>query len=174
MNPPDNWHNTTARPIGGPTVVIDLDGVISDAEHRQHFIVNKPRADRDWKGFFAELGDDPVIESGRRLADALGDVCVVILTARPHSTTEPTKVWLAANEVRHDWLILRGRRKGHNGVSTAEWKQSQLEALIEAGADIKFTVDDDPRNIEMMQALGLAAIYVPSGYYDRPLSESGG
>ena len=30
MDHPDNWIPHTGRPIGGPTVVLDLDGVISD------------------------------------------------------------------------------------------------------------------------------------------------
>ena len=163
MDHPDNWIPTTGRPIGGPTVVLDLDGVISDASHRQHFLVADRSADKDWDGFFGACVDDPVIPHGRALASSLSPaLCLVILTARIHDIREQTVAWLAANGVDHDWLILRGPREGE---PSTDWKQAQLTALIGAGAEIRLCADDDPRNVEMMRNLGLTTMYVPSGYY---------
>ena len=45
-----------------PPVIIDLDGVLTDAATRQHYI-EAPR--RDWRAFFDACGDDPVIEEVR-------------------------------------------------------------------------------------------------------------
>ena len=45
----------------GPAVVFDVDGVLSDAVGRQHFI---ERGRRDWEAFFTACGDDPVIGGG--------------------------------------------------------------------------------------------------------------
>ena len=45
-----------------PRVVVDIDGVLSDAAGRQHYL-EAPR--RDWRGFFDACGDDPVIEEVR-------------------------------------------------------------------------------------------------------------
>ncbi len=165
MSHPDNWIPNTDRPIGGPTVVFDLDGVIADAAHRQHFLDAARSRDRDWHGFFHACVDDPVIEAGRSLVASIRDqLCVVILTARIHEIRDQTVTWLAANDVRHDWLILRGHRQG---APSTEWKRGQLVALSEAGADLRLVLDDDPRNIEMLRSqMGLTAMYVPSGYYD--------
>jgi hypothetical protein len=161
---PDNWISNGGRPIGGRTIVFDLDGVIADASHRQHFLAGERSSDKDWDGFFNACVDDPVIEQGRRLVGSIsGDFCVVILTARIHEIREKTVAWLSANDVRHDWLILRGHRQG--GPST-EWKREQLELLQEAGADIELALDDDPRNTAMFRDLGLTAMYIHSGYYD--------
>ena len=45
----------------GRLVVVDLDGVLSDAASRQHYL-EAPR--RDWDAFFEACGDDPVIDAG--------------------------------------------------------------------------------------------------------------
>ena len=161
---PDNWIANGDRPIGGPTVVLDLDGVISDASHRQHFLAAERSKDKDWDGFFHACVDDTVIPHGRALAASIGaDTCIVILTARIHDIRDKTVAWLTANDIRYDWLVLRGP---HEGEPSSEWKASQLEALRAAGAEIELCADDDPRNVEMMRGLGFPALYMPSGYYD--------
>lgn len=166
----DNWIANGERPIGGPTVVLDLDGVISDASHRQHFLAAERSRDKDWTGFFHACVDDTVIPHGRALAASIGaDTCIVILTARIHDIRDKTVAWLADNEVNHDWLVLRGPREG---APSSEWKQGQLEALVAAGADIRLCADDDPKNVEMMRGLGFPTLYIPSGYYDRREGEA--
>lgn len=162
---PDNWIANGDRPIGGPTVVLDLDGVISDASHRQHFLAAERSSDKDWHGFFHACVDDPVIAAGAALAASIGpEMCLVVLTARIHEIRAATISWLATNQIPHDWLILRGHREG---APSTEWKADQLEALRVAGADLRLCADDDPRNVEMMRGLGIPTLYVPSGYYDR-------
>ena len=160
---PDNWIPNSGRPIGGPTVVLDLDGVISDASHRQHFLAAERSRDKDWHGFFHACVDDALIAHGAALAASISaQRSVVILTARIHEIRDKTVEWLHENEVRHDWLILRGHREG---ALSSDWKRLQLEALTEAGARIELCADDDPRNVEMMRSMGIATLYVPSGYY---------
>ncbi len=144
--------------------MFDLDGVIADAGHRQHFVPDDRSVAKNWMAFFNACVDDPLIEQGRRLIGSVSDeFCVVILTARIHDTREKTVAWLAANDVRHDWLILRGPRQGS---PSTQWKQGQLELLQAAGAEIELALDDDPRNTAMVRAMGLTAMYVHSGYYD--------
>ena len=161
---PDNWIPHTDRPIGGPTVVLDLDGVVSDATHRQHFLAAERSQDKDWRGFFHSCVDDPVIPHGAALAASVSpEMAVVILTARVDDIRDKTIAWLDANEIRRDWLILRGPREGGPSV---DWKREQLESLRDAGSEIELCADDDPRNVEMMRDLGIPTLYIPSGYYD--------
>ena len=163
MAHPENWIPNTGRPVGGRTVVLDLDGVISDATHRQHFVDAPRERDKDWRGFFRACVDDPVIAHGVALAASVSaDHCLVILTARVDDIRPQTIEWLATNEIRHDWLILRGP---HDGGPSVEWKRGQLESLRDDGADIEMCADDDPRNVEMMRSLGIPTLYIPSGYY---------
>ncbi len=59
---PEHWTWRDGAVEPGRAVLIDIDGVLSDAVTRQHYI-EAPR--RDWRGFFEACGDDPVIEEVR-------------------------------------------------------------------------------------------------------------
>ena len=56
---PDYWTWHAGPVVPGPAVVVDIDGVLSDAATRQHYL-EAPR--RDWQAFFDACGEDPVIE----------------------------------------------------------------------------------------------------------------
>ena len=163
---PGNWFlsGAGAEPSGGPLVIFDLDGVISNASHRQHFLRG---AFKDWRGFFTSARLDPAYEAGLALAASVDDDHVVaILTARPYYVVDMTRSWLAANEVRHDLLILRPERgRGSRGPS-ADFKRHELNRLRAAGYVITAAIDDDERIIEMYRSEGVFALYVHSGYYE--------
>ena len=164
MTTPDNWHFREGAPAAGPLVIFDLDGVISDASHRQHFLRG---ARKDYRGFFTAASLDPPYRTGLALAASVADDhAVAILTARPNYVVVITRSWLAANEVRHDLLILRPRRgRGSHGPS-ADYKRHELYRLRAAGYEVAFAIDDDERIIEMYRAEDVLALYVHSGYYE--------
>ena len=56
---PDHWTWRAGAVAPDAAVVVDLDGVLSDAASRQHYL-EAPR--RDWQGFF----DAATIRSSRR------------------------------------------------------------------------------------------------------------
>ena len=165
MNTPANWHLQPGAPGAGPLVIFDLDGVISDATHRQHFLRG---ARMDYRGFFTAAGLDPPYRTGQALAESVADDhAVAILTARPNYVVDMTRSWLAANEVRHDLLILRPRHgRGSHGPS-ADYKRHELHRLRAAGYEVAMAIDDDERVIEMFRAEGVLALYVHSGDYER-------
>src|SRR4029450_1800007 len=104
---PDHWRwHDGPVDEGGPAVVFDMDGVLSDASRRQHFL-DWPR--RDWEAFFAACGDDALIDEVARLLDVLDDdLRIVLLTARPLRVRPQTLAWLHRYELRWDPAILRG------------------------------------------------------------------
>ena len=162
---PANWHYRDGAPAGGPLVILDLDGVISDASHRQHFLRG---ARKDFDGFFAAAGLDPPYETGLALAASIAeDHAVAILTARPYYVVDMTRSWLAAHEVRLDLLILRPQSgRGSHGTS-ADFKRHELSRLRAAGYQVALAIDDDERNINMYRSEDVLALYVHSGYYER-------
>jgi len=86
-------------------VVFDIDGVLSDAASRQHFI---ERGRRDWRAFFDACGDDPLIEEVARLVELLDSgLRVVLLTGRPLRVQPQTLAWLERYGLRWDLLIMR-------------------------------------------------------------------
>lgn len=158
---PDNWHWRDGTVEPGPTVVFDMDGVLSDATSRQHFI---ERPWRDWEAFFEACGDDPLIDEMARLLDVIHDSYrVVLLTARPIRVQANTLGWLRRYELRWDLLIMR--EYGDYGASR-EFKRRSVGELRRYGFDLQLSFEDDRRNVEMFHTEGVPCIYIHSGYYD--------
>ncbi len=146
----------------GPGVVFDLDGVLSDAVGRQHFVEGPGR--RDWDAFFAACGEDPLLEETAALLHLLDpSLGILLLTARPVRVRSETLAWLARYRLRWDVLIMRD----HGDYSrAAEFKQDSLWELRQSGWDVRLAFEDDPRNLAMFRAEGVPSVYIHSGYYD--------
>ena len=113
-------------------------------------------------------GQDPPYDTGLALAASIAeDYAVAILTARPNYMAADTRSWLAANEVRHDLLILRPRHGRGSGGPSADFKRHEISRLRAAGFEIKLAIDDDERIIDMYRSEDIFALYTHSGYYER-------
>ena len=108
VTPNWRWHAEAGHGHpGGPAVIFDIDGVLSDAAGRQHFI---EQGNRDWSAFFEACGDDPVIEEIARLLELLdASLAVVLLTGRPLRVQPQTLAWLQRYGLRWDLLVMRER-----------------------------------------------------------------
>jgi hypothetical protein len=158
---PDHWTWRDGPVEPGPAVVVDIDGVLSDAASRQHYL-EAPR--RDWQGFFEACGDDPVIEEVKVLLDLLDPALrVVLLTARPQRVHQLTEAWLHRYKIRWDLLITRPW--GDYDLSR-EFKQGTVWDLRRAGFELRLAFEDDRRNVEMFRGETIPCIYIHSGYYD--------
>lgn len=138
-----------------------MDGVVSDARGRQHFLDSGPR--KDWKGFFAACGEDPVIPEMARLLEVLDrSLVVVLLTGRPVSVRRQTLEWLEKHALRWDLLIMRG---SGTYAMAKDFKRATVAALRDLGFDLRLAFEDDARNQSMFQAEGVPCVYIHSGYY---------
>ena len=157
---PSHWTWRGAPIDGGPAVIVDVDGVISDGSGRQHLAQA-----RRWDEFFAGCPDDPPLEAAVALVNSLApDIAVVLLTARPWPLLEDTVTWLKAHSVRWDLLILRPPK---SGVRSRAYKANEVESLRQHGFELLCALEDDPRNVEMYAQAGVPCVYIYSGYYDR-------
>lgn len=157
----DNWLWRTHPLTHGPTVVFDMDGVLSDASRRQHFI-DYPFP--DWDAFFHACGDDELIDEVARLLDVIdADHRIVLLTARPIRVQPQTLGWLDRYDLRWDALIMRDRG---DYMAARVFKQRTVEELRAAGLDLRLAFEDDPRNVHMFHSQGVPCIYIHSGYYE--------
>jgi hypothetical protein len=153
------WHNQPVEP--GPAAVIDIDGVLSDAASRQHYL-EAPR--RDWDAFFEACGEDEVIDEVRVLLDLLDPTLrVLLLTARPERVHHLTEAWLRRYRIRWDLLVMRPW--GDYDMSR-DFKQASVWELRDYGFDLRLAIEDDRRNVAMFRAEGVSCIYFHSGYYD--------
>jgi len=142
-------------------VVVDIDGVLSDAARRQHYL-EAPQ--RDWRGFFDACGEDPLIEEVKILLDLLDPtLTVVLLTGRPARVHPLTEAWLARYGIRWDALLMR---EGGDYAQAREFKEEAVAELRRRGFDLRLAFEDDRRNAEMFRRAGVPCIYVHSGYYD--------
>ena len=102
---PENWCWRVGPEIPGGAVVFDVDGVLSDAASRQHFLEH---GRRDWEGFFDACGDDPLIDEVACLLSLLDPALqIVLLTGRPVRVQPQTRAWLERFDLRWDLLIMR-------------------------------------------------------------------
>ena len=157
----DNWR-WRERPVeSGRAVVFDLDGVLSDAASRQHYLEGPWR---DWDSFFEECGDDKLIEEVARLLDLLdGQLVIVLLTARPAWVQPQTLAWLQRYKLRWDVLVMRDH--GDYGAAR-EFKRRSVRELRRAGLEPVLSFEDDRRNVAMFHEEGVPTVYIHSGYYD--------
>ena len=143
-------------------MLVDVDGVIADGWHRQHFLQN---GQRDWKNFFANaFGDTPIDGSVALTRQFDADTTVVLLTARPHNLHTITVDWVREHGHRWDLLIMRHRSDG--GLSSPKFKQRSVTELRERGFDPQLAIDDDQRNIDMFRGEAIPSLYLHSGYYE--------
>lgn len=158
---PPNWTWRDGPAPAGPAVIFDIDGVLSDAVSRQHFI---ERGRRDWHAFFDACGDDPLIEEVACLVGLLdAGLAVVLLTGRPVRVEPQTLAWLARYGLRWDLLIMRD----FGDYSAArEFKRETVHELRAYGFELRLAFEDDRRNLEMFRSEGIPCVYIHSGYYD--------
>jgi len=157
---PANWRWHDRPATAGPAVVFDIDGVLSDAAGRQHFL---ERGRRDWAAFFEACGDDEVIEEIARLLELLDQrLTVVLLTGRPLRVRPQTLAWLERYGVRWDLLVMRDRGDYDH---VTDFKRRVVEDLRAHGLDLLLALEDDPSNHAMFVAEGVPCVYIHSGYY---------
>jgi phosphoglycolate phosphatase-like HAD superfamily hydrolase len=158
---PDNWQ-WRERPVEpGTAVVFDMDGVLSDAAGRQHYL---EWPDPDWQAFFEACGDDLLIDEVARLLEVISaEHHVVLLTARPQRVRPQTLAWLKRYELRWDLLVMRDW--GDYEVSR-EFKRRSVAELRSYGFDLRLAFEDDRRNYLMFHQEGVPCVYIHSGYYD--------
>lgn len=138
-----------------------MDGVLSDAAGRQHFL---ERGNRDWDRFFEACGDDQVVEELARLLELLDPrLQVVLLTGRPFRVQPQTLAWLARYGLRWDLLVMRSRG---DYAQVTMFKRDAVDELREYGFDLRLAFEDDPNNFAMFHAVGIPCVYIHSGYYD--------
>jgi hypothetical protein len=138
-----------------------MDGVLSDAANRQHYLEDP--LGRDWHAFFDACGDDPLVDEVARLIELLDDdLRLVLLTARPLRVRPQTLAWLERYRLRWDLLVMRD---AGDFSPSAEFKRDTVDELRRYGLDLRLAFEDDRRNVDMFHSEGVPCIYIHSGYY---------
>lgn len=142
-------------------MVVDIDGVVSDARHRQHHLVGSRKR---WEDFFDACEGDGLIVSTAALLDHLeATLSVLLLTGRPISIQTKTEDWLRRHSLR--WDILMMRDFGDYSQALV-FKERELKRIVEMGTKVVLAIEDDPRNVAMFSRHEIPVLYIHSGYYE--------
>lgn len=137
-------------------IIFDVDGTLSDVEHRKHHLPN-------WDKFFAEMHNDPAIEPVvwlTRALDVSAEDCVILLvTARPEQYREVTKQWMEDNDVRYNRMFMR---KDNDFRKDSLVKAEILQEIIDLGYEPFLVVDDRPEVVEMWRSYGITTLQCES------------
>src|SRR5215216_3193418 len=132
------WRGEPRPP--GRAVLVDIDGVLSDASGRQHFL-NNPEGVRDWDGFFGSVGEDAPLHAVPALLHTLStDIVVVLLSGRPAWVADRTRDWLERHSMRWDAIVLR---EGDDFMDPAGFKRDVLHDMRDEGYELVFAFDDN-------------------------------
>ena len=128
--------------------VVDIDGVLADAGHRQHHVEQSPK---DWDAFFAAVGEDPPIAAGLVLLRELStEHEVVLLSGRPERTRADTEAWLTRHGIGYGRLVLR---PDTDRRTAARFKADAIRAIGEP-VEVEVVVDDDEGVVETLTRMG--------------------
>lgn len=139
-------------------VISDLDGTITDAEHRVHLVREHPK---DYDAFFNAARDDgpiwPVIHVLRALKAAGHEIHII--TGRSDITKADTIEWLDRFEVPHDRLLMRPA-DDYTPDDRLKRAWFQLEYRSE---DVLLVLEDRARVVRMWRKLGVTCLQVAEG-----------
>lgn len=135
--------------------IVDIDGVIADHRHREHYIKDKKSKEQDWEKFYSEMGKDLVHKDMYELLMALyGDSWFIYLLTGREETYMNKKVtieWLKENEVLYDKLFMRTEKdyRADHVVKDDYVKEIIKEKHHDGKLIIAF--DDREQNIKMFR-----------------------
>lgn len=150
--------------LGIPSIIVDIDGTLSDLRHRLHHVTG-PR--RDWDRFFALVGEDQPIEATRTLVRALytdeDAPRIILVSGRPERTRGDTKTWLVQHRIGFDHLYMR--RDGDHRTDSIVKREILAEIRAEGFAPI-LAIDDRDSIIEVWRSEGIPVFKVFLGVED--------
>lgn len=147
----------------GSIVLCDIDGTIADTTHRLHYVNVPDGENKDWKGFFSGMADDPVrLDVQKILIDLYNKGhTIIFLSARPDSYRDVTLKWLADKNLSFAYTLIM--RQSHDKRPDTEVKASMFDLHFPDKGVIHTIIDDRPSVIRMWKEKGLNVVDVGKG-----------
>lgn len=138
--------------------VFDIDGTITNVEHRRHHILNKPR---DWNAFNAAMVDDTPNMPVVTLLDQLWQFHTVILcSGRSDDFRSVTVEWLQKHHIGYEELHMR---KSKDFRDDAIIKSEMADKIIQRFGSIDMAFEDRDRVVRMWRDRGIPCAQVNYG-----------
>jgi hypothetical protein len=145
--------------------VFDIDGTLSDLEHRRHWIRNKPK---NYGAFYSSLHLDTCHEPIAWLARQFyfDGHKVVLCSGRPDqieegvNTRQLTEEWLTKFDIKHHGLYMR---KGQDYRQDDLIKVELLAKIREDHGEPDLWFDDRSRVVQAIRGQGVRVLQVSEG-----------
>lgn len=137
-------------------IICDIDGVLADSSHRQHFLQQNPK---NWQEFFDAASEDKLIDKASWLINALSLNYdrILYLSGRPEQMRETTEAWLRKHFLFQHLkckLIMRGKTdKNADAYLKRHWYQELKEQY-----EIIMAIDSRPEACRMWRDEGVFCI----------------
>jgi uncharacterized HAD superfamily protein len=140
-------------------VIVDIDGTISDVEHRRHHLLAKPK---NWKAFNAAMHFDIPRSDVVELVKILqrDGNRIVLCTGREEVYRSGTEDWLAKHDVPNHALYMRAAKDYREDDIV---KSELLDQIISDGYEPWLAIDDRDRVVAMWRARGLTCLQCAPG-----------
>ena len=145
-------------------IVSDLDGTISFADHREHYIAGD---NKNWKEFYKAASMDepnlPVIRLLQALKQANnGNTRIEIWSGRSDEVEKETIEWLAIHDVPYDLLLMRPQNDYRQDYKLKQkWFEQSMRDAKRGIPNI--VLDDRQQAVDMWRSLNVTCFQVAYG-----------
>jgi len=147
----------------GKMVIFDIDGTLTDADHRLHYLRAGPK--KDWTGFFRDMHLDTPREDIVYVLNMYWDTPstrVVLLTGRDEEWRKMTVDWLEQYDIPYDELAMRPRGDRTNDDII---KMDIIKKWQDEGYQIIGFYEDRKRICDAARAHGITVFQVAAGEF---------
>lgn len=146
-------------------IVVDIDGTLTNCDHRQHLAQQ-----RRWDDFYGKMSDDlpvePIIEMVKSLYNQ--GYFVLLLTGRPEEHRGKTVNWLFKHNVPYHTLIMRpnGNHERDDKIKMMLFDQFNQDMKdICVPMELQFVLEDRDQMVKAWRDRGAICLQVKEGNY---------
>jgi uncharacterized HAD superfamily protein len=144
--------------IKHPAIIVDIDGTLSDAAHRQHLVRGGLK---NWDKFYDLCYLDPLQNHVALIIRALAfQFRILLVSGRVERTRTMTIEWLVKHKIPYDELFMR---PDGNYIEDQVLKEQILDRDILPRFDVAFALDDRDRVVKMWRSRGIPCLQCAEG-----------
>lgn len=154
-------------------VILDIDGTACEVSSILHYIIGKPKHERDHDSFIAGSMSCPAKpEVLEWLASHMeAGAALLVLTGREERFRKQSESWVAKS-VPWSWEAFK-MAPDHDPRPGAETKRALYHELIEEGYEIIGAAEDRPDIVALWEELEIPDIFHVPGYESEPGRDAG-
>lgn len=139
-------------------LIVDIDGTLSDSNHRLKYIYPPEGEKKNWGKFFSEAKNDEPIEFILEIVRMywLQDVKINLVTGRPEEMRGATLDWMEKHDIRFDELYMRPQ--GDHRQDTVVKREIYHKHLEPSGLKVVGALEDRLHVAEMWRELGIPVL----------------